>query len=301
MRTAAVFFDEPNADDYPFSIPLYRTVYRQLGESVAARGGRLAVVRDAATYRGNGTFAHGWVFDGTWFADHPGPLHTDLLWNKGRTFQAPDANCLNDPALDAICTDKWRSYELLHDVMFPTALVTRAEELVGAMARLTTERVVLKPLGSYGGQGVLVGAPADVAAQNTVYPCIVQEFIDTSGGIPGIVDGMHDLRIISINGDVGLSYIRTPPPGEYTANVSRGGKEIEVPPDHVPPEALAIFRHVDQVFSRFPRRLYTVDMGRDRSGRWAAFEVNAKPGFSPKETGPSYPPFYDRLAELLLS
>ncbi len=300
MRTVAVYFDDPGENDYPFSIELYRTVYRQLATVIQEMGGQLMVVRGAETYLGDNKFSHAWVFDGTWFMRKEGPVHADFVWNKGRKLQTPEMRQVNNPKMEEICLDKWKTYELFSHLMAKTIHVENKGKLADALKELRTERVTLKPLSGFGGFNVLIGSREEVSAKNTMYPCIVQEFVDTSGGIPDIVDEMHDFRIISLNGAVGLCYIRTPPPGMFTANVSQGGKEIEVPPEKIPPEPLQALAEVDRVFSKYLPRIYTVDMGRDKSGKWFVFEINGKPGFSPMETGESYPPFYRKLGGLLL-
>lgn len=300
MKNVAVFFDDPGENDYPFNIELYRTVYRQLAQVMESIGGKLCVVRGRETYLGSNDFSHAWIFDGDFFKRAPGPFHADVVWNKGRQLQDAQLLQVNHPELDAICLDKWRCYRLFPHLFRKTLLVNSEAELPGALASLATDTVTLKPLSGWGGFNVIIGAREEVIQKNKQYPCIVQEFIDTAQGIDGLVDGMHDFRIVSLNGEVGLSYIRTPPPGMFTANVSQGGREIEVPPDAVPPEPHRILAEVDRAFSTYTPRIYTVDMGRDRDGRWYVFEINAKPGFSPMETGSSYPPFYRKLCSLLL-
>lgn len=300
MPIVAVYFDDPGENDYPFSIELYRTVYRQLAETMKKLGGELCVVRGAETYKGNNTFTHAWFFDGTFFNRKESNVTVDIVWNKGRKLQDPALKQVNHPELDAICLDKWRCYQLFPYLYKKTIIVQDKAALPGALKQIKTEKVTLKPLTGWGGFNVIIGSPDEVLKKNELFPCIVQEFVDTSSGIKGIVDGMHDFRIVSLNGEIGLCYIRTPPPGKLTANVSQGGREIEVPPDAIPSEAAAILADVDIVFSAYKPRIYTVDMGRDASGRWYVFEINAKPGFSPMETGKSYPPFYKKLCELLL-
>lgn len=301
MQQVAVFFDDPGENEYPFSVELYRTVYRQLGETMAALGGQLCIVRGPQTHLEGNTFSHAWKFDGTWFRRIEGPVHFSLVWNKGRCLRDPSIVQINHYDLDAICLDKWMCYELFPNLLSKTVYVESADALGRAMDQMRTERIVLKPQSGYGGFNVIIGGREEVQAKNTLYPCIVQEFVDTSEGIEGLVDGMHDFRIIAINGEVGLSYIRTPPPNMFTANVSQGGREIEVPPGKIPPQPLRILAEVDRVFARFTPRIYTVDMGRGKDGAWCVFEINAKPGFSPVETGPSYQPFYRRLCALLLA
>ncbi len=297
------FFDDPGQDDYPFNGPFYRNVYTELQQSLEARGATLLILRSQESYLGKNRFKNAWRFEGS---DHDlipvaGPVMVDVIWNKGHLKSAKGDCIVNDPALDDLCTDKWESYLLLKDIHPVTFLLKTVEDLPAALAGIEAPIVVAKPLDLEGGSGVFIGPKAEVSAKITRFPYLLQAFVDTSGGIPGIVEGMHDFRIISLGGDVSLCNIRTPPPNEMTANVSRGGREFEVSPESIPKEALAIFNAVEEKLSRFKNRLYTADMGLDRDGQWKLFEINSKPGFSPKETGPNTAMFHEKLADFLVN
>lgn len=295
------FFDAPGQYDYPFDGEFYRTVYTQLEECIRKSGGKLLIVRSQDTYLGNNVFSGAWKFSGRDLVAVPGPVTIDVIWNKGHLNSSPGDRVVNDPALDALCTDKWLSYELVPDLHPKTFLLMSAADVPTALSGLGTAFAVAKPVDAEGGAGVIIGPKDQVAVSIPSFPYVLQEFVDTSHGIPGIVDGMHDFRILSIAGAVSLCYVRTPPPNEMTANVSRGGREIEVLAENVPAEALAVFTQVDAKLRGFKNRIYTVDMGLDHDGTWKLFELNAKPGFSPRETGPSYALFYQSLADFLLS
>lgn len=303
MKNIAVYFTDPGEDDYPFSIPLYRTVYRELAEDISSLDGAFWVVRGQESYTGNNRFSHAWCFDGTWFSHMDPPDTFDLLWNKGNIVHDGKGEMINHPELTALCDDKWKSYNLFPSLHAKTVIVREGEDITSAASNMAKGMIVGKTLHGFGGTGVFIGKSADVLPKLMLLPkpIILQEFIDASQGIPGLCDGLHDLRIIMLNGKPSLSYIRTPPSGEFTANVSRGGKEIEVPIAFIPCEALSIANLVDEQFKKFHRRLYTVDIARRRDGIWKLIEINSKPGFSPKATGKSYPIFYRKLAELLLS
>lgn len=301
MKMVAVFFDEPDFDDYPFDIDLYRTVYHQLGQVMEDQGGQLSIVRSQKTFLGRGTFSHAWTYTAGAFVHGDMPKAFDVVWNKGEFVPDADTVTINDPRLTAITSNKWMSYQWFPNLHARTVLLEESKNCAEKIRMLKTNRIVIKPLKGYGGEGVVVTDKEGLDTASLILPCIVQEFIDTSHGIPGLVDGMHDFRVIVMDGEIALSYIRTPPPHKFTANVSQGGREIEVLRDMVPSEVEKIVATVEQKFRQFPHRLYTVDMGLEASGQWKVFELNARPGFSPMETGKSYPPFYRRLCDFLLS
>ncbi len=299
-RVIGAFFDAAGRDDYPFDGPFYRIVYTQLQEEIEALGGMLLILRHQDSYLGQNVFRHAWRFVGQDLVPVSGPVRIDLIWNKGHLKTAQGDAVVNDPSLDELCTDKWRTYRLMPDLHPRTWLLNDSREKDAVASEVQTTMVVAKPVDSEGGAGVLIGTPATVLPAIPSYPYLLQEFIDTSGGIAHIVEGMHDLRILSIRGVPALCYVRTPPLGEMTANVSRGGREIEVPLKKIPGGAMTLFGEVDRALEDHRNRLYTADMGLDADGHWKLFELNTKPGFSPKETGPSYRVFYRTLAQFLL-
>lgn len=301
MKKIGVFFDDPKFDDYPFTIPLYRTVYRQLADVIRGKGGQLCIVRGNDTYLGGNAFSHGWADDGKEFAHVDGPLKVDLIWNKCNFKGDEGCAVLNDPELDDICTDKWKCYQMFPYLHAKTVIVRSASDMDAALRDIPTTLITAKPLALEGGEGVVVGTPEEIKKAVTTFPYLLQAFVDTSGGVPGLCTERHDFRLLTMNGEVGVCYIRTAPTGDYLANISRGGRVIDVAPDKIPPETLDVFSEIDAVFSRFGNRLYTIDLGRDADGSWKVFELNSKPGFMPMETGPTFKPFYDHLADFLLA
>lgn len=302
MKTVVVFFDKPGYDEYPFDHEEYVIAYHDLAPMIVARGARFAIVRDQKTYKGNNVFAGYWLFENGTFVRHDDDVEADLIYDKGHFVPDESARMSNDRELTDICTDKFRTVREFPSLNPKTFLVHNKEELHQSLADIPTDAfVVAKPVDLEEGIGVIIANPAKVEEAVTKFPYLVQEFIDTSGGIPGIVDGMHDLRMVVIEGDIVVSYIRTPPPGKMTANVSQGGQEIEVLPEQLPAEAKAIVEEVDKVFSKFARRAYSVDVGRNKDGSWKIIELNAKTGLSPASKGKHYERFLNRLADVLAS
>jgi len=76
--------------------------------------------------------------------------------------------------------------------------------------------VVLKPLNGLMGLGIFVGPKekaVDFEFDRKYSEYIVQEFVDTSGGFLGLVEGFHDLRVVIINGKDSLVSFANPPQG----------------------------------------------------------------------------------------
>ncbi|MDD5054942.1 MAG: hypothetical protein PHZ00_01600 [Candidatus Peribacteraceae bacterium] len=303
-RRIGVFFDAPGFDDYPFDQSEFRTAYRQFGEMVTADGGECGIVRNPASYRGKGTFDRAWIFGGGSFRLHEHPWEADVLYNKcrGISFVPNDVRMINPPEFEHLCTDKWETYMRFSDCFPETLLVQNKHELAWAAGRLEGELIVAKPPDGEGGKSIVIASAEDVLGASHVFPLLVQEFLDTSGGIPGIAKGKHDLRIFSIRGEPLRCYVRQPKQGSYLANYQQGGSLFEVPVASVPADAMKLFRTVDAALRSFPDRVYAVDMGRNAAGEWKLIELNSKPGLDP--VLPHYPTaelFMRRLVDLLLS
>ena len=219
MKSVAVFFDAPGFESYPFDTEEYRTAYHEVGALIQERGGRFFIARGQDTFQGRNMFSGGWEYRDTRFVEC-GPFTVNLIYDKGyfRTDGASDV--LNDRELDTICTDKSKTIALFPELSPKTFTVNDASELRDALSRMNDARVVAKPLDGEEGKGVMIASASEIAAAVTSFPYLIQEFIDTSGGIPGVVEGIHDFRIITIAGDPVLSYVRTPPPGKLTAKAA---------------------------------------------------------------------------------
>jgi glutathione synthase/RimK-type ligase-like ATP-grasp enzyme len=301
-KTVAVYFTDPGPSDYPLNKEYYRIAYAELAENLAKHGARLFAVRGMGTFLGGNSFARAWEITPGGVVERPERLDADIVYDKGSDF-VPDERTLtlNAPEMDRICTDKSLTYALFPSRSPASRVVRSADEAAAAIAAIPSERLVLKPLDGEEGHGVMVVDTAGAAGAIPSYPYIAQEFLDLSGGIPGLVDATHDMRVTSIDGEIVLCFIRTPPPDSFLANVAQGGKKIDVPLDRIPDGAKALWKEVDEEFARFPRRVYSVDMGLTKDGAWKIIELNSKPGCTCRSEGPNSARFMEALAATLAS
>lgn len=303
MKTIAVYFTQPGFNAYPFNKAEYADGYHKLAELVAERGGQLSLVRGQETYRKGNTFAGGWEFrDGT-FHRFEDDRTFDLIFNKGRLQGDDNAVILNDPELDTICTDKALTYSMFEELSPTTFFVKSRDELKEALEKITSDIAVAKPVDGEEGNGVYIGPHEDVLQKVPRFPYLVQELIDTDGGIPGIAPGRHDFRMIVMNGEVIYAFVRMPAEGKYIANVAQGGDYAVVPLSKIPPDTLKIVQRIDREFTRFPKRIYSVDVGLDRASAWKVIELNAQPGLSIHDynDSPQGKHLFEHVATLLAS
>lgn len=297
-----VFFDAPGYDDYPFNHEVYVTAYHEVAKGIEDRGALFCIVRDIATFLSGNRFKGYWAFDGTSFVRHEEEIDLDLIYDKGYFVGDERSRLLNDAELNRICVDKRATIEMFSELSPRTIEVKDRGELEAALKDWASPMVVAKPVDAAEAKGVVIGAPGDVLKAKHEFPLLLQQYIDTSGGIPGIIEGVGDLRTILVDGEIALTYARSAKAGSLISNVSKGGKEIEVLPKQRPADAMAIVLAVDKAFAPMSKhRVFCVDLGRDRDGRWYIIELNSKPGLSTRDYGVSYPRYQDLLMDALVS
>lgn len=302
MTNIVVYFTQPGFEDSPFDEPEYRTSYHEFGTRVAAKGATLWLARGPSTFLGHGAFARGWRFDAGVFIECPHRIDADVVFNKGEDLRFEDGTTVvNDARFGDLCTLKDRTYALFGDIMPRTLRVDDTSQLQGALDALPSPLVVAKPLDGACGRGVVIGTRDEVLAAAHTYPILAQEFIDTSAGIPGIMTGTHDCRLIVVGGQLVYAAYKLPKPGSLISNISLGGTFHLIPDDGIPADARALLARIDAQFTAFPHRVYCADMCRDADGRWRLIELNAPPALDATLGEPQFERYHALLADLLLA
>ena len=291
--------NNPNLEKPVFDVELVETAYRELAQRIADLGHRMVLVRDPGAYKGEGVFSEYWHAENGDFQLVEEEIVAHVVYDKGR-FDDPSVPTLNLAELNAIFEDKFRTFTELEAHHIPTKLVNNAQELSDALDTFDGPVYVAKELDGNGGKAVLIGDRESVESHEMTYPLIAQQFIETSGGIPGLAEGRHDFRINIIDGKPVLGMIRKNPPGEYRSNIGFGSQLIYVDLDAIPREPLAIVQEVDKTLKRFENRLYSVDFVRSEEGKWYVVEANPRPITLPKTEGPLADAYMQSLADKLV-
>lgn len=191
---------------------------------------------------------------------------------------------LNNPEFTLHAGSKLLASQAFPEFFKPYFLVHSQEELTSTLSMISGDMVVVKPERGNGGAGIIVAQKQEILNQNHTFPLLVQEFIDSSAGIPGVMQGLHDLRLIFTNEELIYSYYRTPKSGSYLANVAQGGKQTIVPKDKIPQSVEPIVQAVQNQYKEFTSKIYTIDIMFDRSGQPWIVELNTMPGLYPDES-----------------
>jgi RimK-like ATP-grasp domain len=299
MKQIAVFFEHPGVLDYPFDSARYLNSHRELGAEIEALGCEYRIVRHLDTYDGNGRFARSWRFQDGCVVDN-GPLQADVVFDKG-CFTPDDFDpVFNCRPVNRICTDKWETYGIFEAQSPFSILIQSKADLADALARIPTDFKVIKPVSGLQGEGVRIGTPDDLMENGIDMPVIVQEFLDSSGGISGIVEGVHDFRITLLNGEVICALVRKPPPGQLVAAISRGATMSVVERSTVPQSLLDMAMLVDRQFEDYGQRLYSVDMAMTPDGP-RIIELNSRVALRENKTHPDFQRLKQLLARVLVS
>lgn len=208
---------------------------------------------------------------------------------------------LNHPELEEFCWDKILVKEYFPEYCPKTFLVNSIKGLKTVVSEIKSKKIILKPRYGTLGLGVIV-ADKNHLPEKIRRNTVVQEFIDSSHGIKGLARGMHDLRIIVINGKIDHCHIRTPGKGLLVANVARGGTKRFIQNSRIPEKAVSIVREIDSVLSRFYPRIYSIDLIFDKNQNPYIVECNSAPVIRRYAFGKyKMPSFFDRILSAIKS
>lgn len=254
-------------------------------------------------------FKHAWIYEGEgaqWRrVDNITP---DLIYDKtkGRpeVFYKKEIigthyPFVNDLRFTQIIDDKFLSSLLFQEWSKRSIIVRNSEELQKHISAITTEKVVLKPISESGGKDIQIFEKESVKNIAFSGECIIQDFIDSSAGVPGTPSGTHDFRLVIVNEDIIYTYIREPKKGSFLANLAQGGSLQIVPKENIPSSVYPIIKHANSLFSSFHPKIYTIDVMFDKNQRPWIVELNSMPGlyFTPEEK-PSMERMYNALLDV---
>jgi len=308
VKTIVIFCRNINPDYYPFNDPYLWNAYLDLLLAIKARGADAYFAtnntyfeKDTETYLGQGVFKTAYTAD----KKVPVPefevvhdLKADLVLEKGG-FSGKDIVVINPDFVNHVAESKSETYKHFGKFQPETIICDDHAEYMAALEKLKGELVVVKEPVSSGGESVYIGSRAEVKASAPEhYPLLVQEFMDTSVGIEGITDGIHDLRIKLCGNRIIGGMVRVPAPGEYRANRKQGGKIKHLFAEEIPAEAVKIAMEIDHYFAKYPR-FYCIDLANTTNG-WKLIELNHKPGLSYDHESPAASSVNEKIAEYLI-
>jgi len=235
-------------------------------------------------WRKNGKFVKGWEYSDGWkqafnikedfvmdkssFSEHN---------NKWKKIFDKQNKILNHFFIEDLCTDKMKTYRLYPELVPKCFLVNDRKELDRVIKKIRSSKVVLKPIAGSSAKGLKIVDRDNIPKIKK--GTIVQEFVDASCGLKGLVKGIYDLRCVVINGEIVDSFIRQAAPGNLTSNYSTGGKLVFYSLDKIPIPVRNAVKKIDAKLKKYVPRIYTADFVIDCNDRLWLIEMNSKPGF----------------------
>ena len=306
-KTIAIYFSDSEPMGYPFNKKQYWEIYQQIIAQIEERGVVVVIAR-GDSYRGNGNFAKGWRLRNGEVKEINEPIHADLIFNRDDKNTIPeieDCPMVNQLAFDKLCVDKFQTYEAFPDMSPRTALAHSYQEYcsIRDLWKLSKdERVVLKKNYEGEGRGIFIQPSGEIteALYDDWRDILVQEFLDGSLGIPGVVEGLHDLRIANINGTPINAYIRVPKKGSLFANIARGGRGFSLDLSEVPDEVMTLVAKINDNVSQYFPSVYAADFIRTVKG-YKLIELNSRVAVQHPDWSKSYKKFNNILVDMLVA
>ena len=305
-RPVVGIFIEKTDVDPKFKDSHYELAYTEIVETLIEKGVDAVLLVGQGRYEGNGVFSMSWLPErkaGKISYNQLGRKKVDIIFDKDHFIDDETVPVINPHLLKEICENKHLSYEVLQEFHPKSSVVYTQEDFERELASLPGDIAVVKGLLGSSGETVFVGAKAEALAgmKHVELPYQVQEFIETSSGIPGVVDTRHDLRLLMMGGKPILATLRTPPKGGYKSNLGYGGMNRLVGLDELPDELFEVASKIDAVLEQYaPFRLYSADFGLTTRG-WKLFEVNGWPGVVTRQRGEVLAEGYQRsLSDYLI-
>jgi len=279
----------------PFSNEIYQTSYEQL-YSLAEQNG---IQMYRASYQwydyDEHIFSYAWTYKNATGWEKVYNISPDMIYDKTKAEMeiyfrkeliAKHYRFVNSLRFTQILDDKLITSMIFHKWSKKSWIVNNPEKLRKILLKIKSRRFVLKPISESGGKDVQIIQKEEALEKVTFSKdYIIQEFIDSSSGVPGVSDNMHDLRLVFVNDKLIYAYIREPEEGNYLANLSQGGSLSIVPIGDIPKSLSPIIRCANRVFETFNPRIYSIDFMFDENKKPWIVELNSMPGlyFTPQE------------------
>lgn len=199
-------------------------------------------------------------------------------------FDPSPAVITNTSAFKDFC-GKINTYNYMPQFFPNTFLAKTKKEIQEIIPKIKTDKIVLKPNRGQNGDDVYIFNKSEINLD--ILPIekleersfLVQEFIDTSAGIEGIVPSYHDLRIITHGNKISLCHVRQPAQGSLVGNSHKGASITEIEIDLIPPFILDFYKAVHQeIIKKYPLPLYSMDIGVGKDGP-KLIELNSHTAF----------------------
>ena len=306
-KVLAIYFSDPDMMDYPFNKTEYFEMYQVIIDQLLKADIASYIVR-GKSYLGDGLFSHGWKFTTKDQLEEVKNIKADLIFNRDDKNIIPtitDCSIINNSQFDELCLDKVKTFQRFPEISPKSASIHSYEEFIDTIHSWEFkegEIVAVKQNFEAEGRGIFIKPWNEIKSSDYTNwtNVLVQEFIDSSGGIPGITKTYHDLRITVVEHVPTVSTVRTPKIGSLLANVGQGGTSRALPIEDVPQDILDIVLSLDETFTAYDPCLYSADFMLDKTKGWKLIELNSRPGLLHPNFSSDYEKYNNALVQMLI-
>jgi len=275
----------PNDDlARPYELERYNDSYQDFVEQGSAFGLEITIANFNDYKEGN--ISCGWAFRDNWV--QVGEKDVNLVYDKfpADTDYAKEVKkdlvnkkipVFNNPKLESNVKDKLNNFKAFNTLVPYTVSLDKKRNIEKVYSVMHKDfikgKAVCKPRKGFRSKGIYIANNGIPLQETDGY--IAQPFLDTSKGIPEMgIEGIHDLRIIMVNGSPKICYARIPAPGSEFVSNAEQTHYFSV--DEIPTPIMTLVYQADDGFSSFYPRLFSCDLG-VASQPWI-LEMNGKPG-----------------------
>lgn len=284
------------SDDWKKKIPINSAPTRESFEDWYERGQEKGIEMYRASIKWydeeNNFFKKVWTYRDKKWIKLQEKIKPDLIFDKimsKRDYELFDlkmrisqkTKLFNHPLFRAITDSKLSQYLILKEFMPKTFLVTEKKELPGIMKKISSSKVVIKPIYGSGGFGITITEKKKSLNLRIKYPVIVQEFIKSENGIPCFskMKEVSDLRLIFMNHKFIYALSRIAKKGSLFTNFHQGATAVIIPRKTIPKNIQNMVSKIIEKLKIFPYANYSLDFIFTNTGQPFLVEMNTTPGF----------------------
>ncbi len=241
-------------------------------------------------YLGGLKFKNPLYFDGKKFIQQKTGIEADAIYDRSGGLKFPSteisSKVLNSLAFKSLCYSKNKMYEIIGEFMPKSFKLKNTKDFRQKLNLFSKDEIaVIKPSSGLKGKGIIIDTVFNIKKSNYVInkESVLQKFVNTSYGIKGVVNGIHDLRIVIVSGNIIFASIRTPKKGSLLTNVAQGGKIEELSLKKIPTSVMLTVSKIQKILDKkFNYPIYSIDFGFEKEKPYV-FELNDQIGFPSKK------------------
>ena len=206
-----------------------------------------------------------------------------IFWDLVYGFRMPQWVTHTHPSkISEITKDKRIIEVLFPEYSMKSIVCNNYSEILQNFENILSDLKVLKPHWGFLWKWISIGQdiPQESELWKDDYPYLLQDFHDTSWGFYDLSSGLHDFRVVILDGKIIAKLLREPWDWKYISNTFQWGKIQDIFDFPIPRKIQEIINTIDNYCKKYEHRYYAIDMGLWVNGDIKVFEINWAPGYA---------------------